>query len=658
MTRLESNPDDSTSNSRGESSQPANAGVRLCVGKCPICGDGLCTVRSYFDDHHELSYGLVVCDECEAIWLQPDTGGPHVFPDAESPHSPIGGGSLYDPRHSRWATRDDVDALGWSDEIDPELTHGTSSSESASDPFSDPRTMEVCDELLDLMLAHDVDPVQAGLALKKLVDDDDLSGDRLIAMMAAASDRIPDADPAVLGGLLRLIHIRVLHAQAARDDQQMSALPVASLVKIIQSLSPQVANRHLLLQLLAMMRTPESLAALLQALVDSPPRGWMAAGQILSPLMQHDDWPIDSLYPGLLDCLGEPSLAAPILDLAGHLVRSGRVGANEHPAKNRIAALNALLSQVADRLGKFEEDPQSFGTDVEQVQAILGEAVALAVSLCDAVALIGDESSIAPLNKAAQLRHRRVQCEAAGALARFGDAAGIEQLISLAAEPSARLRAIAYADELGIGERIDESLRTPEATAQAEVALWLSQPLQMGVPPTSVEVVDVRRLLWPSFHDPVDVFLVRYQYDFGDRSYSNVALAGPTVFSLSADVADLPPEDIYAIYAGWHAEHEDIFTVPASEFNEAQRRLVEPLQTYLVRHDYEDIEPALLGFFLEETAAVFTASRGGVACVVVTDGLETMDLPTAGRLRPATPMDLFHLYKGRKMLRTFNPQGI
>ncbi len=648
MTRLPTEPEDTSS----ESSLQPNDSVRLCVGECPLCQDGLCMARAYFNDQNQVSYGLLVCDECEAIWLQPDTQSPHVYPDPESPLSPASGGPLYDPRHSRWATHEDVEALGWSAKIDATLTH----SPLTTDSMPDPNSLDEPDELLELMLAHDADAVEAGLALKKLVDDERMSGNRLVGMLAAASDRLPDADPAVLGGLLRLIHTRVLHAQAAGDNEALSGLPVDSVVKIITAMSPEVANRHLLLQLLAMMRTPESLSALVRALSDSPPRGWMAAGQILSPLMQHDDWPVDSLFPGVLDCLGEPSLAAPILDLAGHVVRTGRV--EKHPAAGRVAALNALLSQVSDRLAKFEEDPRSFGTDVEQVQAILGEAVALAVSLCDAVGLIGDESSIAPLNKAAQLRHRRVQCEAAGALARFGDAAGIEQLISLALEPSARLRAIAYADELGIGEKIDESLRSPESTAQAEIALWLSQPQQMGVPPTSVEVVDSRRLLWPSFHDPVDAFLVRYQYDFGDRSYSNIALAGPTVFSLSADVADLPPEDIYAIYAGWHAEHDDIFTVPANEFNEAQRRLVEPLQTYLERNEYEDVKPALLGFFLEETAAVFTAARGGVACVAVTDGLETMDLPTAGRLRPASPADLFHLYKGRKMLRTFNPQGI
>jgi hypothetical protein len=526
------------------------------------------------------------------------------------------------------------------------------------DPGSGDDAIEISgvDDLMNILLAPDVDPVHAGVALKTLADDRRVAGQMLVEMLAESSHRLADADPAVLGGLLRLIHIRVLHAHASDHASTVSGLSPQWLLEILTAISPEVANRHLLMQLLAMMQTRESLAALLQSLSSSPPRGWMAAGQILSPLMQYNNWPVDAVFPGLLDCLGEPSLAAPILDLAGHLVRSGRV--KLHPAADRVDSLNALLGQVAQRLGRFEEDPRSFGTNVDQVQAILGEAVALAVSLCDAVGLIGDESSIGQLNKAAELQHRRVQCEAAGALARFDDEAGIERLVALATEPSARLRAIAYADELGMGHRIDESFRLPSATAEAEVALWLSQPQQMGVPPTSVEVVDSRRMLWPSYHDPVDVFLVRFQYDFGDRSYSNIGVAGPIVFALSVDVADMPPEDIYAIYAGWHAEHEDIFTVAARDFNEAQRRLIEPLQVHLQRKEFEEIKPALLGFFLEETAGVFSAVRGGVECIVVTDGLETMELPTAGRMRPATPVDLFHLYKGRKMLRTFNPQGI
>jgi len=507
-------------------------------------------------------------------------------------------------------------------------------------------------ELIENLLQSDVDPVQGGVTLKQLADDPHVGGDRLLSMMAERSAQLPDADPALMGGLLRLIHIRVLQAGGG----QPTGLQTDWIALIVRRLSPEVANRHLLLQLLALMRSDESLQVLNELLADCPPRGWMAAGQILSPLMQHSDWPIDALFPGVLDRIVEPALAAPILDLAGHLVRSQRV--TGHPAADRVTTLNRLLGAVSDRLARFEEDPRSFGTDVDQVQAILGEAVALAVSLCDAVGLIGDSSSIGELNKAAELRHRRVQCEAAGALARLGEGVGVQHLIALAEEPSARLRAIAYADELGIGEQIDDKYREPDATAEAEVALWLSQPQQMGVPPTHVEVVDSRRILWPSYHDPVDVFLVRFEYSFGERQYSNIGIAGPTTFALSADVADLPPEDIYAIYAGWHAEHDDIFTVAARELNDAQMRLTEPMRDYLERLGYEDLKIQLLGFFLDETATIFSAHRDGTQCLVVTDGLETMDLPTAGRLRPPQSQDIFHLYKGRKMLRTFNPQGI
>lgn len=540
----------------------------------------------------------------------------------------------------------------------------------------------------DMLLAGEVDPVAAGLILQRLAaassanaspanaspangspangsevtsaadvaasaDPPEKAADHAtvwLALMRQRVDQLIDSDPAVLGGLLRLIHVTLLRDGAPPD------LDVDAIGRIARALSDETPNRHLLLHLLAIRRDEAALALLTDLLADSPPRGWMAAGQILSPLMQHDDWPVDAVFPRLLDLIGEPALASPILDLANFLVRRGRT--TTHPGAPRIGALNALLSGVADRLGRFEESPQSFGDDVQQVQAVLAEAVALAVSTCDAVGLIGDSSAIGALNKSLDLRHRRVQCEAAGALARLGEPVGREKLIALAEEPSARLRAIAYADELGFGDRIDEKFRTAGATAEAEMALWMSQPPQMGVPPTSVETIDSRRMLWPSFSDPVDVHLVRFEYRFGDRVYSNVGLTGPAVFAFSTDVADLPPEDIFAMYAGWHADHDDIFSVPASEFNEVQLRLIQPLLMHLNRSGYEDVRAALLGFFLDETAVICEATRDQTRCVVVTDGLETMDLPTAGRQRPPTPTDLFHLYKGRKMLRTFNPQGI
>ena len=287
----------------------------------------------------------------------------------------------------------------------------------------------------------------------------------------------------------------------------------------------------------------------------------------------------------------------------------------------------------------------------------MGEAVALAVSLCDTVGLIGDEKSIGKLNQTIELRHRRVQCEAAGALAKLGDEHGTKRLLALTEDPAARLRAIHYADEIGIGDQVKEDDRGEKATAEAEMALWLTQPQQMGVPPTSVEVVDQRRLLWPSYNDPVDVYLVRFEYNMGEQTYSNVGMTGPACFAMSADVANLPVDDIYSIYAGWHAEHDEIFTVSVDQFNDAQQRAMETYSKHLEHLGYRSMKPVMLGIFLDEQAGIFTALRETTECVVITDNLETIDRPISGRLRPLSADDLFNLYKGRKMLRTFNSQS-
>ncbi len=504
-------------------------------------------------------------------------------------------------------------------------------------------------DTLTSLLGPAADPVAAGWRLRELADGAAGGGGELLSEIAGRSDELAQSDPAIVGGLLRVLHTLLI--QFGPDG--LSDLDPSTIRRVETSLPEATPNRHLLLQLLAMIGSDESLAMLLEALRTDPPGRWTEAAQVLSPLMQRGDWPITAIYPAAIDCLQYPSLAAPLLDLANYITRSGRV--TRHPVADQLPMLNRLLGEVSGRLSMFEDNPCTFGDDVNAVQATLDEAVALAVSLCDAVGLIADESSIGKLNQTVELKHRRVQCEAAGALAKLGDELGQKRLLDLASDPAARLRAIQYADELGFGDLVDEQYRSDRATAEAELSLWLSQPQQMGVPPTAVEVVDYRRMLWPSFNDPIDVYLVRFEYSFGQKQYSNVGIAGPVAFALSADVAELPVDDIYAIYAGWHAEHPEIFSVASEHFNEAQARAMEPLKKHLDQLGYESIKPELLGFFLDEQAGVFSAVRDATSCVVVTDGLETVDHPTAGRLRPLAASDLFNLYKGRKMLRTFNP---
>ncbi|MFG0263335.1 MAG: HEAT repeat domain-containing protein [Novipirellula sp. JB048] len=510
-------------------------------------------------------------------------------------------------------------------------------------------------ETLIALLGPSADPVAAGWRLKELADNESYDGTELIGELSEQASLVQSSDPAILGGLLRVIHHLVARSAAASGGESYAKIPTHQLRQLDLALPEATPNRHLLLQLLAMIQTEESLSVLFDRLEQSPPAKWIDAAQVIGALMQNPRWQVSWVFPRLLQCLQFPSLAAATLDLANFLAREQQV--SPHPAADHVVMLNRLLGEVSSRLGNFEENPRAFGDDVETVQSTLGEAVSLAVSLCDAVGLIGDESSIGKLNQTVDLKHRRVQCEAAGALARLGDELGKQRLLELTADPAARLRAIAYADELGLGDQVDPELRSETATAEAEMSLWLTQPQQMGVPPTAIEVVDSRRMLWPSFSDRVDVHLVRFEYSFGEQKYSNIGITGPVTFALSSDVADLPMDDIYAIYAGWHAEHPDIFVVPAERFNIVQQRAMQDYVKHLEMLEYEEIKPALLGFFLDEQAGVFTAQRGEIQCIVVTDGLETLDHTTAGRIRPLTPSDVFNLYKGRKMLRTFNPSS-
>ncbi|MGB7325325.1 MAG: HEAT repeat domain-containing protein [Rubripirellula sp.] len=508
------------------------------------------------------------------------------------------------------------------------------------------------EESLDQLLGDQADPVAAGWRLRELAETAIDHGPTLLAEVALQAEPIGKSDAAIVGGILRVVHTVMLQA----GQETIAGLNIDEIETIEKSLPVGTPNRYLLLHLLATIGSRPSLARLLGMLQQSPPEKWIEAAQVLSPLMQNDDWPTDAVYPELLGAIQHPTLASPILDLANYLVRKQRVAI--HPATDRIETLNLLLGEISGRLARFEEDPHTFGDDVDTVQNRLGEAVALAVSLCDTVGMLGQESSVGKLHQALDLKHRRVQCEAAGALARLGDSDGKARLIELTKDPTARLRAIHYADELGLGNRVEEQYRSDTSTAESELSLWLSQPQQMGVPPTSVEVVDTKRMLWPSFTDPVDIHLVRFEYNFGERVYSNVGITGPVTFAMSADVADFAMADIYAIYAGWHAEHPEIFIVAAEHLNEVQIRVMSAFQKHLEQTGYESIKPALLGFFLEEKAGVFMAMRDNKPCAVVTDGLETVDYPVGGRLRPITPGDLFNLYKGRKMLRTFNPTSV
>ena len=231
------------------------------------------------------------------------------------------------------------------------------------------------EETLSTLLGQSADPVAAGYQLRQLVEAGPESALPLATKIAQQNQTLQESDPAILGGLLRVLHTLMLHANRGEALKRLDPLIVQ---QIEASLPKQTPNRHLLLHLLAMQQTAPSLILLVQLLKQDPPKTWVEAAQVISPLMQRDDWPVDAVFPEILDCLPYPSLASPVLDLANYLTREGRIA--QHPGADQLPALNHLLGEVSRRLARFEENPREFGDDVPTVQNTLSEAVALAVT--------------------------------------------------------------------------------------------------------------------------------------------------------------------------------------------------------------------------------------------------------------------------------------
>lgn len=112
---------------------------KYSIDLCPICGGGLCGIRicgvqtrdkgAPIAQEYETAHGLIVCDECEAIWLEPDVTTDHQYPDSEDAACPICATHLWG-EGSRWADSADITALGWAEAVnheydtDPESNQG------------------------------------------------------------------------------------------------------------------------------------------------------------------------------------------------------------------------------------------------------------------------------------------------------------------------------------------------------------------------------------------------------------------------------------------------------------------------------------------------------------------------------------------------------
>ncbi len=438
------------------------------------------------------------------------------------------------------------------------------------------------------------------------------------------------------------------------DEQWLSN---ARLDSIYHDLPMDSNVRNQLLACLASMFSEPAHKLFADLIVSDPPSDEKGVLIAFAPLVnQRKKYPVDPLFPRLLEALKYKHLAAIILDLSNYCFREGLVDTN--PASVRVEHLTTLLGQVVSQLELIEEG-QISGQSPQQISDNVNESVALTVSLCDTIALSNYGDGIGKILQAMSLKHRRVKTEAAAALVRLGDTddkEGEKLLISLAAEPICRLRAIAYARELGLADQIDQDYLSDAATAESQLAIWLAAPSQMGVAPTAMELIYRKTLRWPGFDMPVACYLFRFEYRFAGQTYSNVGIAGPITHAFANNLEHLSELDILSAFAGWQTQHEDIYSV---EFERAQEALPGITETLLhrLRGQHDQFKPEFVGFFFETPALVGRVTSDDSTdpgFIAISDRDNDYVYPAGSPHSPITAELAFEIYKGRQLLNAFN----
>ncbi len=463
----------------------------------------------------------------------------------------------------------------------------------------------------------------------------------------------PSVDPSI-----EIVIGRLLNDLRESKASELSAKRLELLTELYLKLPPDSRVRSYLLGWMSSVDLESSLERFAQLIVDNPPRSTESVVIAFAPLVDSSrQLPIRVIFPQLLDGLQHVSVAAAILDLANFLTRQRRV--EHHPATERIEQLAKTLGMLTERLEMLEQGQPPSNATANQISQMVNESVSLITSLCDAIALIGDRQAVQPLNRTAELKHRRIRTEALSALYQLGQSEAAQELIQLAAEPIARVRVLAYAEELDLIDQIPESYQTPIARAESELAIWLAHPSNMGIAPNTLELADCRQLMWPSFDDPVDCFLFRYRYEFAAEKIENIGIAGPLTHAFAIQMSNLSIADMYACFAGWQCAHDDIVELSVEQARAEKPGSIERLMSRLANDSIEessmlDVEPCFLGMFMGDEVLVASGKKNKQLGTYVVDAQEVAWFDPMNEKSDGMDELAYCIYKGRKLLGAFN----
>ena len=253
------------------------------------------------------------------------------------------------------------------------------------------------------------------------------------------------------------------------------------------------------------------------------------------------------------------------------------------------------------------------------------------------------------------LKHRRVQTEASAALTRMGDEDGKKMLTELAAEPVARLRVLKYAEELGCLKDVSLEWQGEIATAESHLAIWLSDPNQVGFAPAEIRLVDNREMNWPSYEHPVQCYLFDYRYGLQEDAPGNIGICGPMTHAFPADLRGLDHEDMYAAFAGWQTVHEEIFITTIDRAKAAAPNEISVLENKLATVEDGVVEKVEFvgNFFGQWILLAVGESEGSQATLVVDDDGEYW-IGCGNASAPIDAETAWCIAQGRKLLAHFN----
>ncbi len=438
---------------------------------------------------------------------------------------------------------------------------------------------------------------------------------------------------------------------ATINAQQLRRETVEQMAALYRQLHGLRQTRAHLLRILASDAHPDALEMLAELTATDPPDDARDADLALVPLVQNEGLQADALYPRLLAGVAHPSAAVQVLDVTNHLFRKGLI--DSHPGKARLGEWTQLVKAVAAHLEQLQQSgPKE--TDPARLAKMVGDSTSLLVALCDTLALIGDPQAADALKHVLALRHRRVRTEAAAALCRLGDDEGLDALLEMVEESSMRNRALAYLEELGRLDLVEERFRTEAAKAECDLSCYLASSTQFGAAPLRLDLIDERSMQWPGYDEPVTCYLFGFEYLLPQGELHGIGMSGPFCACLQADLQGLAAEDLYAVYAGWSSQHEQMQEYEPNQVPSQFQPGVTQLNEELAEMGYERVRLLKVGKFFENLVIVAAAEVAGEPGVVVATYDEVCWHPVREDATRLGPNEAYWLYTGRKLLTAFN----